>query len=304
MRSQALAGLTVTVLGGDDRELVLIPALAAQGATVRVAGFPRLPQLEVAELVSDLQQAVRGANVIILPMPGTDDEGVIRAVYSPTKLVLTEETLRCIPRHAVIFIGTARPFLKNWATRYGLKLVEIAEEDEVAVLNSIPTAEGAIQLAMQELATTIHGAQAFVVGFGRIGQTLARGLLGLGARVTAVARKPAALARAYEMGCRPLPFASLPEAIAEAEVIFNTVPAMILDASLLARVSPQGVIIDLASAPGGTDYEAAAALGIKAIFAPGLPGKVAPRTAGEILARVIPRLIREHLGLGPSVVGQ
>ncbi|MBC7335578.1 MAG: dipicolinic acid synthetase subunit A, partial [Clostridia bacterium] len=191
MRSQALAGLTVTVLGGDDRELVLIPALAAQGATVRVAGFPRLPQLEVAELVSDLQQAVRGANVIILPMPGTDDEGVIRAVYSPTKLVLTEETLRCIPRHAVIFIGTARPFLKNWATRYGLKLVEIAEEDEVAVLNSIPTAEGAIQLAMQELPTTIHGAQAFVVGFGRIGQTLARGLLGLGARVTAVARKPA-----------------------------------------------------------------------------------------------------------------
>lgn len=304
MRSQALAGLTVTVLGGDDRELVLIPALAAQGATVRVVGFPRLPQLEVAELVSDLQQAVRGANVIILPMPGTDDEGVIRAVYSPTKLVLTEETLRCIPRHAVIFIGTARPFLKNWATRYGLKLVEIAEEDEVAVLNSIPTAEGAIQLAMQELATTIHGAQAFVVGFGRIGQTLARGLLGLGARVTAVARKPAALARAYEMGCRPLPFTSLPEAIAEAEVIFNTVPAMILDASLLARVSPQGVIIDLASAPGGTDYEAAAALGIKAIFAPGLPGKVAPRTAGEILARVIPRLIREHLGLGPSVVGQ
>jgi dipicolinate synthase subunit A len=174
VRSQTLEGLAVTVLGGDDRELVLIPALVAQGAKVRVVGFPRLPQLEMAELVSDLQQAVTGANVVILPLPGTDDAGVVRAVYSPTKLVLTEEIISGIPRRAVIFIGSARLFLRNWAARYGLKLVEIAEEDEVAVLNSIPTAEGAIQLAMQELPITIHGVAAFVLGFGRVGQTLAR----------------------------------------------------------------------------------------------------------------------------------
>lgn len=299
MRSQALEGLTVTVLGGDDRELVLIPALAAQGARVRAVGFPRLPQLEVAELVSNLPQAVQGADVVVLPMPGTDDEGIIRAVYSPTKLILTEEVIQSIPRRAVIFIGSARPFLREWVARYGLKLVEIAEEDEVAVLNSIPTAEGAIQLAMQELPITIHGARAFVLGFGRVGQTLARCLLGLGAEVTAVDRKPAARARAFEMGCRPLPFASLAAEIGRAEVIFNTVPAMVLDATVLAKVSPHSVIIDLASAPGGTDFQAAAALGIKAILAPGLPGKVAPRTAGQILARVMPRLIRQHLGLDP-----
>lgn len=301
MRFLALEGLTLTVLGGDDRDLVLIPALAAQGAVVRVVGFPRLQQLETVELVSDMQKAVAQANVVLLPTPGTDDEGVIRAVYSPTKLIFNEEVVASIPRRALILIGTARPFLRELVARYGLKLVEYAEEDEVAVLNSIPTAEGAIQLAMQEVPVTIHGISAFVLGFGRVGQTMARSLAALGARVTVVERKPARLARAYEMGCKPVSFASLGAEVKHAEIIFNTVPAMVLEASMLAQVSPRCVIIDLASAPGGTDFQAAAALGIKAILAPGLPGKVAPKTAGEVLSRVIPRLIRLHLGLDPLV---
>jgi dipicolinate synthase subunit A len=68
-----------------------------------------------------------------------------------------------------------------------------------------------------------------------------------------------------------------------------------LDHSILKYANPDLLIIDLATQPGGTDFEAANALGIKAILAPGLPGKVAPLFAGRILADVIPRLIISEL---------
>ena len=43
----------------------------------------------------------------------------------------------------------------------------------------MPTAEGAIQLAMEELPITLHGARVLVIGYGRLGRVLADRLAGL-----------------------------------------------------------------------------------------------------------------------------
>ena len=50
------------------------------------------------------------------------------------------------------------------------------------------------------------------------------------------------------------------------------------------------LIMDLSSR-GGYDSAAAEAAGITALKAPGLPGKTAPQTAGEILARSVREII-------------
>ena len=80
-----------------------------------------------------------------------------------------------------------------------------------------------------------------------------------------------------------------------ADIVFNTVPSLVLTRDILQHARQETVIIDLASQPGGTDFEAANMFGIKAILAPGLPGKVAPVSAGKILADVIPSLIINEL---------
>ncbi|NLT20345.1 MAG: dipicolinic acid synthetase subunit A, partial [Syntrophomonadaceae bacterium] len=79
------------------------------------------------------------------------------------------------------------------------------------------------------------------------------------------------------------------------DFVYNTIPNMILTKDVLTHANPDILIIDLATQPGGTDFEAANQLGLKAILAPGLPGKVAPVYAGKILAQVIPRLIINEL---------
>ncbi|HEX3011547.1 MAG TPA: dipicolinate synthase subunit DpsA [Syntrophomonadaceae bacterium] len=293
--SSVLSGIKIAVLGGDEREIILVSELVKMGATVVVAGIPRDKIRHGAFAVNNVEDACKEAEVVILPLPGTSPDGVIRAVYTEDKLVLTEAAISMVAPGALVIIGSARQYLKDCCLKYGLKLVEIIDMDEIAILNSIPTAEGAIQIAMEETNITIHGSKTCIIGFGRIAITLARLLKALGSDVTVVARKDGQLARAYEMGCRRANLNDLREIMNNVDIVFNTVPSLVLDSNILKYSNPDVVIIDLATQPGGTDFEAANAFGLKAVLAPGLPGKVAPQTAGKILADVVPRLIIKEI---------
>jgi len=292
--SAGLKGIRLAVIGGDDRELYFIPELQKLGAYIVGVGFEKAPEIPGMEHCS-LLEAVTKVDALIFPMFGTDERGMVKAKYSKSPIMLNKEVLQAIPTRVPLFIGWARPALRSATELMGIRVIETAFLDEVAVLNSIPSAEGAIQMAMENTVITIHGSESFVLGLGRTGWTLARVLKGMGANVTGVARKAVDLARALEMGLRPVHFADLEEEIGRAEIIFNTVPSVIFDRVMLERVSRDAVIIDLASIPGGTDFEYAQMLGIKALLAPGLPGIVAPKTAGRILAQVYPPLILRQL---------
>lgn len=293
--SAGLNGIRLAVIGGDDRELYLIPELEKLGAYIVGVGFENAAPKQGLNHASSLIEAVKQADVLIFPMYGTDERGHIKAKYSNSPIVLSKEVLQAIPAHVPLFIGWARPALKSAADMLGIRIIETAFLDEIAILNSIPSAEGAVAMAMDSSVITIHGSQSFVLGLGRNGWTIARTLKGMGAQVTGVARKPADLARATEMGIKAVHFAELEDEISKAEFIFNTVPQLILDKMMLERVSKDAVIVDIASIPGGTDFEYAKLQGIKAMLAPGLPGIVAPKSAGRILAQVYPQLILRHL---------
>lgn len=293
--SSMLAGVPIAVIGGDDREVVLISELVQLGADVRVAGIAKLSANKTVQYFEKIEDAVKNAQFVILPMPGVDENGVIKAKYGTEPLCINRDIMQHFQDGSVIITGFARPLLKKLAETRGLKAIEIADMDEIAILNSIPSAEGAIQMAMEATDFTLHGSTVFVIGFGRCGITLARMVHGIGAKTKVAARKPRDLARIREMGLEPLTYGQLAQQIGEADIIFNTVPVVLLDRGLLAKVKPDAYICDIASSPGGVDYGAAKELGVNAVLAPGLPGKVAPKTAGLILAEVIPELIAAEL---------
>lgn len=286
-----LRGIKIAVIGGDRRDIYLMQDLIKLGASVSAVGFSPCPELSQVRLVDRLEMALHKAQVVILPMGGTDLEGNIKTHDHDITLRLSPEIAAIIPEGVLVIIGFARGFVKEWALKYRWNMIEIAEMDTVAVLNSIPSAEGALQLAMEKLPITIHGSNSFVLGFGRLGKTLARMLQGIGARTTVVARKRSDLSRVIEMGYRPLHCSQLHQSISEADVLFNTIPAMVLDEKLLSLLNNDTLIIDIASSPGGTDFSVAKRLGLQAILTPSLPGIVAPKTSGKILAQVIPQLI-------------
>lgn len=293
--TQDLAGIKIAVLGGDLREVEFARILIERGAILHLAGLPKVPELAGAVFFEELANAVKNVDAVIGPATGTDSELKLKTLVEGRKFVLNEEVFANMPVGTLFYIGSAQPALRSIVQKYGIRLREYMERDELAILNAIPTAEGAIKIAIEKMPITLHGCKALVIGLGRIGLPLLRRLVLLGAETFGVDRKKSNLARAIEHGAKALDFSQLAENFSQFDVIFNTVPALILTRDLLQNANPQVLIVDLASAPGGTDFAVAQDLGIEAILALGLPGKFSPKTAGRILAKVIPELLFEDL---------
>jgi dipicolinate synthase subunit A len=169
------------------------------------------------------------------------------------------------------------------------------ERDDVAIYNSIPTVEGTIMIAIQHTDFTIHGSNIVVLGLGRVGMSVARTFHALGAKVKVGARKSEHLARITEMGLTAFHLQDIEHSVKDTDICINTIPFPIVTASVISKMPVHTLIIDLASKPGGTDFRYAEKRGIKAILTPGLPGIVAPKSAGVILANVLTQLLKEDL---------
>lgn len=290
-----LTGIQVAILGGDARQIEVMRILSELDAAVKLYGFDQLQQQFSGVSKQDFEPNVFiDVDAIILPAVGTDSSGIVESIFTTDELLLTREHIQNMPKHAVVYTGLAQPYLKKLCSNEEIRLVELFDRDDVAIFNSIPTAEGAIMLAIQHTDFTIHSSNCMVLGMGRTGLTLARVLQALGAQVTIGVNKTEQYARAFEMGLKPFYTKDLASEVDEIDLIFNTIPTMIITAQVIAHISNQAVIIDLASKPGGTDLRFAEKRGVRAIIAPGLPGIVAPKTAGQIIARALSQLILEE----------
>lgn len=291
-----LTGIRILFLGGDARQLEVIRKCVEMDASVSAAGFDKwetpLPEVSLVELSAERLGSVE---VLVLPTGGCDEEGNMNAPLSSKPLQLLNEHLAALPPDCIVYTGMAKSYLRSLCVGHSLKLIELLARDDVAIYNSIPTAEGALVMAIQNTDFTIHGSTSMVLGMGRTGFTMARVLQGLGATVRVGVRKQEQYARAEEMGWKPFMTGELLDHVDDVDLIFNTIPSMILTAQILSRLPWQCVIIDLASAPGGCDFRYAEKRGIKAMLAPGLPGLVAPRSAGMIMANALLQSISDEI---------
>ncbi|MCP3762039.1 dipicolinate synthase subunit DpsA [Domibacillus sp. A3M-37] len=283
--------MNALIFGGDARQIEVGRILMERGIHVYMAGFDQAEnELMGAQVIKNEDLSYESMDLFILPVSGVKKGGDVDAPFSTSPLFMTKEIAESLSEDCIIISGIATPALKNIVQR---DVLYIFDREDAAILNSIPTAEGALMIAMQKTDHTIHGANVMVIGFGRVGTTTARLFHQVGARVTTAVRETGIFARAKEMNIYPFYMASLIDQIEYADVVINTVPALVLTEDILARMNPASIIIDLASEPGGTDFEAAEKAGIQVIHALSLPGKIAPKTAGEILGHVLIDAVKE-----------
>lgn len=290
-----LTGMQIAILGGDARQLEIIKKLAELDAKLYLVGFEQLSHSfsgAVKEKINDIDFSTMDA--LLLPVPGTNLDGEVETIFSSENIVLTEEILTKTPSYCTIYSGISNDYLNRISKNANRKLVQLFERDDVAIYNSIPTVEGTIMMAIQNTDITIHQSSIAVLGLGRVGMTVARTFALLGARVKVGARKSEHLARITEMGLYPFHLSDIRNEVKDIDICINTIPHLVVDAGVIANMASRTLIIDLASKPGGTDFRYAEKRGIKALLAPGLPGIVAPKTAGQILANVLSTLISDE----------
>ncbi|WP_340001982.1 dipicolinic acid synthetase subunit A [Oceanobacillus sp. FSL K6-0127] len=285
----------IAVIGGDARYLELIRQLKTlPDTTLMLVGFDKLEQGFTGSNQMDFEELEPSKlDAIILPITGTDMSGNIETVFSDKQIQIEKSWFKKLKSNTLVFTGITNEYLTSATTAANIDLVPLLDRDDVAIYNSIPTAEGAIMMAFEETDYTIHSSRVVVVGFGRVGNTVANKFSALGAKVSVCARSIRDLARITEMGLHAIPLEKLSDHTHDCDLLINTIPAPIVTKDVIQNLPPNGIIIDLASKPGGTDFDFAEKRGIKAILARSLPGIVAPRTAGKILANVITQILDE-----------
>ncbi len=255
---------TFCVVGTDARQRAAAEALRRAG--YRVAGA----------------EEAGGADYILLPMP-LEAEAVDLA-----------RILRAARPGTLALGGRISEPVQAAAQTAGVELVDYFLRPELECLNAVPTAEGCLALLMQHRNRTIWESPFLVLGYGRIGRALARRLALLGGRVTVAARSAEQRANARCAGHSAAPLTALPRLLPGFDAVVNTIPAPVLGKSQLACLPRGALVIDLASRPGGTDFAAAAALGVQAEHALSLPAKCAPQTAGTLVAQTVISILQER----------
>lgn len=276
----------LTVLGGDARQVAMTQRLLSCGYTASSLA------LGEAFCGDALSEACADADAVILPLPYTADGETLFAPLCAESIPI-RSILNAMHAGQRLLCGKGDETLKKEAADRGILLTDYYEDEALTVMNAIPTAEGALSIALNALPVTIHDAAITVFGFGRVARIVAKTMKALEAHVTVCARKQADFAWMHAAGYRPIPMMLRNAAVADADLVINTVPALLLDKKTLSHMKKGSVLIDLASKPGGVDRKAAEELGIRVIWALSLPGKTAPETAGCYLAETVARLLSE-----------
>ncbi len=286
----------VVIIGGDLRQEYMARILAGRGVGVVTYGLGDAlrekggaPQVDNVGRVAAGDEAVgydsiRRARVVIAPIPLSGD-GV--RVSGDEETITVNQLTEALCEGQTFYAGNVPKGVWKACEEKGIDVVDFLEFPGVAVFNTIATAEGAICEAMMRHPSNLHDAECFVLGFGRCARTLADKLKGLSARVSVCARLDKARAEAYAYGYRAISFEDVREEWGRYDVIFNTVPAKVLDGEALGETKEGVVIIDIASFPGGVDYDAAQRLGRGAWLCPGLPGKYSPHASALELLRYV-----------------
>ena len=286
--------IKIAFIGGDMRQVFCASRLASEGGyEVVLYGFDKYKgDVGLCTRCANLYDALEISDVVILPLPASTDGINVNSPLSDKNISL-EDIFSKVKADKLILYGNKNEKIELLAENTGIDVYDYYDREDYKVANAVPTAEGALSIAITELPVTISGSKCLVIGYGRIGKVLCRLLRALGADVVASARKSEDLMWAKINGCRPLRTDDISLVIGECDIIFNTVPKTILKDELLDLIRPDTLIVDLASKPGGIDFKPAREKGLNVIWALSLPSKTAPKTSGIILSDAIEEILKE-----------
>ncbi len=271
------------VIGGDERQIYAALDIADRGFEVALYGFDSFDgDVGLCTRCDKIQDAVRKASVILLPLTVSNDNECLNMPLS-TQTLSISTLANVIDKNAVVFGGKSEVL----SDTYGVKVIDYLERDEFVIANAYLTAESAVGIAMFETKSSLRDTDVLVMGYGRIGKSLCSILKGMGVNVYASARKNSDFSWIRAYGYSPVDTSKVCEVISSCKLVFNTIPELVLGKGTLGCMHKDTLIIDLASKPGGVDFNAAKECGIKTIWALALPGKKLPVSAGKIMARTV-----------------
>lgn len=282
------------VLGGDLRNVKLAGMLADDGNRVYSFGQDRSDEIlddGRIEKCTSLKVAMEKAQVIIGPVPFSSNEDFINAPFAHNKIMIDD--LMKTNKGKIFISGSIKDDLKKKLDERYMEVIDIMKRDDLAILNTIATAEGTIEVAIKNTDKILQGSRVLILGFGRVGKIVANKFSKMSALVTCAARKVSDLAWIKAYGYNSLNINDMLYDLKEFDIIINTVPQTILKEKELKHIDAEALLIDLASSPGGIDGKMATSMGLNFIWALALPGRIAPSSSAKFIKDTVYTILEE-----------
>lgn len=262
----------------DMRQVYLAEILTKKGRNVRCLDIRN--SNAVLEQLEKLSDFLAEADTLILPIPVSK---------IPEQERLNDILNKDLTKHTLVLGGCFSGEQKKMLECRAISYLDFMEDSIVTEENAVATAEGVVAQLVQQSPYNIKDAKILVSGYGYCGKAVAMRLVALGARVTVLARRREVRKQAKSDGFYAVDFAFGPEEAMGAAMLVNTVPAQVISELIIRELPRDAYILDIASAPGGCDFECARKYGIRADLLLGIPGKYAPKESAYILDRAIER---------------
>jgi dipicolinate synthase subunit A len=282
----------ISVIGGDLRLVYLTILLSKENYQIKVFGLDKeenaLKKSEFSnniKICNSLSEAIFENDLVITSIPFSKDDIYLNMPLSDSKITI-KEFINKIENKKII-AGGIKENINELAKNKNAQIIDLMKLEDLAINNTIATAEGTIKIAIEETEKTIFNSNVLILGFGRVGKVVAERFDGLKANVYCEARKKEDLAWINTLGYYAIHLDKMCESLSKFDIIVNTIPAKILKENELKNIKKDCLIIDLASIPGGVDFEKAKEYEIKTIHALGVPGNVAPYTSAEFIKKAI-----------------
>ena len=288
---------TFAILGGDKRQTVIARKLIACGHTVKLFALGEYGmECTGAEICSTVDKAVEKSDVVILPLPALTNELELSVKFAGDDAVSIADIIASMKKYGcgILLGGMLKDSIMDTCEAAGISCIDYYKNEELQLKNALPSAEGALMVAMENTEITVEGMKAFVCGYGRIGSILASLLRKMGAEVTVGARRDEVLCSASMSGHKAVRLESGFMLEDDYDVIFNTVPGLIFSEKVLRGIKNKPVYVEIASKPGGIDTSAARECGLRIIYAPSLPGRYSPVSAGGYIFETVSDILAER----------
>mgnify|MGYP005804362385 CR=1 FL=1 len=274
------------------RLVKLAQILEKENNQIYILGLEKAKELENSSnmrICRNLEQVLENAEIVISSIPFTRDGITINMPLSDNKIKINE--FMNLMKDKTLIAGTIS---NNIYEKYkDVEIIDIMKNEKLAILNTIATAEGAIKEIIENTQVNVHGSKIMILGFGRVGKTLAKKLDGLSAKITVVSKEEEELAWAEVYGYTNVQLNKIEDVIKDYDVIVNTIPHIILQGDILQKINKDTLLLDLASGEGGINKEEAQENKINLIKALGIPGKISPITTAKILKETIYEILEE-----------
>ncbi len=272
------------VIGGDMRQVYLAEHLSYPPNRIIYYALEKTPNR--CTKATSLENAIRSSDCVIGPIPLSQNGSFLKQTASDNDFTL-DFLLNIMKPGQTFFAGCIPEAFLTGAKEKGIYVHDLMQNNTLAIYNTLATAEGAICEAIQKSPQNLHHSKCAVLGFGRCGRTLTNYLKGLSCHVYAYSIEQDERSWAETVADHAGSLQDFESIANEFDFVFNTIPALVLTEKQLRRLKASVTIIDIASVPGGVDYEATTRLGINAFHCLALPGKYSPESCAIAIKNII-----------------